>query len=128
MVHFEAQLEEHDWQDRLLCPTPSAELGLAYGSASCYISNSMMLAGGLVAKNDIALLDGSPHLVVGCVSIEGQLAVACHRLIWASQVSLTAHIYRRAAESRELKWLSDHVLRCAVAWLVQGDDFIILSV
>ena len=127
MVHFEAQWEEHDWQDRLLCPTPSAELGLAYGSASCYMSNSMMVAGGLVAKNEIQLVDGNPHLVVGCVSIEGQIAVVCHRLVWASQVSLTAHIYRRAAESWELKWLSDHVLRYAVAWLVQGDDFIILS-
>ena len=87
-----------------------------------------MLAGGLVAKNDIALVDGNPHLVVACVSIEGQLAVLCHRFVWASQVSLTAHIYRRAAESRELKWLSDHVLRYAVAWFVKGDDFIILSV
>ena len=128
MVHFEAQWEEHDWADRLLSSTPSPELGRAYGSASCYVSNTMMIAGAVVAKNDIVLIDGSPHVVIGCASIDGHLAAVCHRLIWAHQVSLTAHIYRLAAESWELKWISDHVLRYAVAWLVKGDDFIILSV
>ena len=127
MVHFDAMWAEHAFRDFLLKPLPSAELRTICGSRDAFLSTSLNWQGTLVAKDDIVLLNGDPFRVVGCASIDGALALVTQGFTFVRQETLTASRWTPSSRTWDLKWLSAHVLRYAVAWFYEGDTCVILS-